>query len=127
MSQAKVLTAADVMTRKVVTKGPSDDLARIAIEMETRNIGSVVIAENKKVVGILTDRDLRKVVEKVGALLDKNLAKHYMTRPVIAVQTDTPITEVTKLMNEKHIRHVVVLDKNQMLAGVISLRDITKN
>ena len=127
MSQAKVLTAADVMTRKVVTKGPSDDLARIAIEMETRNIGSVVIAENKKVVGILTDRDLRKVVEKVGALLDKNLAKHYMARPVITVQTDTPITEVTKLMNEKHIRHVVVLDKNQMLAGVISLRDITKN
>ena len=127
MSQAKVLTAADVMTRKVVTKGPSDDLARIATEMETKNIGSVVIAENKKVVGILTDRDLRKVVEKVGALLDKNLAKHYMARPVITVQTDTPISEVTKLMNEKHIRHVVVLDKNQMLAGVISLRDITKN
>jgi len=126
MSQAKVLTAADVMTRKVVTKGPSDDLTRIATEMETRNIGSVVIAENKKVVGILTDRDLRKVVEKVGALLDKNLAKHYMARPVITVQTDTPISEVTKLMNEKHIRHVVVLDKSQMLAGVISLRDITK-
>ena len=126
MSQAKVLTAADVMTSKVVTKGPSDDLARIASEMENRNIGSIVIVENQKVVGILTDRDLAKVVEKVGALLDKNLAKHYMVRPVITVQIDTPITEITKLMKEKHIRHVVVLDKDQTLAGVISLRDITK-
>ena len=125
MSQAKVLTAADAMSRKVVTKGPSEDLTRIASEMENRNIGSIVIAENRKAVGILTERDLPKVVEKVGALLDKNLAKHYMTRSMITVRTNTPIPEFTKLMKKKQIGHVV-LDNNQTLVGIISLRDITK-
>ena len=125
MSQAKVLTAADAMSRKVVTKGPSEDLTRIASEMENRNIGSIVIAENRKAVGILTERDLPKVVEKVGALLDKNLAKHYMTRSMITVRTNTPIPEFTKLMKKKKIGHVV-LDNNQTLVDIISLRDITK-
>lgn len=114
------------MTQKVVTSRADSDIARIASEMSLRNIGSIVIVDNRKVVGILTERDFVRVVELVGTLLHKNLAKHYMTTPVVTVQPDTPIQEVIRLMKAKHIRHIVVIDKKQDVAGVISLRDLMK-
>lgn len=118
--------AADIMTTDVVTRGPHDDLTRIAAEMQRHEIGSVVIVENRKPVGILTERDFVRIVERVGALLEKNLAKSHMTTPVLSVRSETPLADVIKLMGEKHVRHLVVLGKNGELAGIISSRDVMK-
>lgn len=126
MPQVKQLTAADIMTEHVVTRGPEDDLTRIAGEMQRHNIGSVVIAENKKIIGILTERDFVRIVEQVGMLLNKNLAKDQMTQPVLTVQSDTPVADIIKLMKEKHVRHLVVLNAKQDVAGIISSRDLMK-
>jgi CBS domain-containing protein len=118
--------AADIMTKRVVTSAPDDDLTGIATEMQRHNIGSIVIVENRKIVGILTERDFVRIVEQVGMLLHKNLAKDHMTQPVITVQSDTPVTDVIKLMREKQIRHLIVLSKNKEVAGIISSRDLMK-
>ncbi len=126
MPQVKQLTAADIMTEHVVTRGPEDDLTRIASEMQRHNIGSIVIVENRKIVGILTERDFVRVVEQVGMLLDKNLARDQMTQPVLTVQSDTPVADIIKLMKEKHVRHLVVLNRKQDVAGIISSRDLMK-
>jgi len=126
MSQVRRLTAADIMTEHVVTKGANDDLTGIAAEMQRRNIGSIVIVENRRIVGILTERDFVRIVEQVGMLLDRNLAKDYMTKPVLTVQSDTPVADIIKLMREKHVRHLVVLDRNQKVAGMVSSRDLMK-
>jgi len=126
MSKRRGLTAGDIMTENVVTSGPHDGLWRIAGDMQRHNIGSVVIAEKGKIVGILTERDFVRIVERVGALLEKNLAIHHMTKPVITVRTDTPLVEVIKLMREKHVRHLIVLDKNGEVAGILSSRDLMK-
>ena len=126
MAQAKRLTAADIMTHNVVTSGPYDALTRIAAQMQRHTIGSVVILENQKIVGILTERDCVRIVEQVGGLLNKNQAKDHMTKPVHTVQSDAFVTEVIKLMSEKHIRHLVVVDKKGNVAGIISSRDLMK-
>ena len=126
MSTTKRLSAADIMTQRVVTAHPNDDVSRIASEMERHEIGSVVIVERGKVVGILTERDFVRIVEQVGMLLDKSLARHHMAKPVATVQSDTSVLDIIKLMKEKHIRHIVVLNKNQEVAGVISSRDLMK-
>lgn len=126
MPQVKQLTAADIMIEHVVTRGPEDDLTRIAGEMQRHNIGSVVIAENKKIIGILTERDFVRIVEQVGMLLNKNLARDQMTQPVLTVQSDTPMADIIKLMKEKHVRHLVVLNRKQDVAGIISSRDLMK-
>lgn len=126
MSQVRRLTAADIMTEHVVTSGPNEDLTGIAAEMQRHEIGSVVIVENRKIVGILTERDFVRIVEQVGMLLDKNLARDHMTKPVVTVQPDAPVADIIKLMREKHLRHLVVLDKNQKVAGIISSRDLMK-
>jgi CBS domain-containing protein len=50
-------TVADIMTTRVVTGGPDDQISRIASSMQHHKIGSVVIMENRRIVGILTERD----------------------------------------------------------------------
>jgi CBS domain-containing protein len=126
MAQPRSLTAADIMTKSVVTKEPNDGIGRIAAEMQHRGIGSVVIVENRKPVGILTERDFVRIVERVGALLEKNLAKDHMSKPVITVQSDAPLADVMKIMSEKHVRHVIVLGKSREISGIISSRDLMK-
>ncbi|MGA2789427.1 MAG: CBS domain-containing protein [Candidatus Bathyarchaeia archaeon] len=126
MSPRKGLTAADIMTEHVVTGGPHDGLWRIANEMQRHNIGSVVIAEKEKILGILTERDFVRIVEQVGALLEKNLAIHHMSKPVLTVQSDAPVADVIKLMRDKHVRHLLVLSKTGDVAGIISSRDLMK-
>ena len=126
MSQPNRLTAADIMTTKVVSRGSHEDLTRIAVEMQRHQIGSVVIMDNKKLVGILTERDFVRVVERVGTFLERSLAKDHMTSPVFTVQSDAPLAEVTKFMAEKHVRHIIVLNKKREVAGIISSRDIMK-
>jgi CBS domain-containing protein len=114
------------MTTQVVTRGSNDDLTRIAAEMQRHQIGSVVIMENKKLVGILTERDFVRIVERIGALLERSLAKDHMTSPVFTVQSDASLADVVKLMTEKHVRHLIVLNKNREVAGIISSRDLMK-
>jgi len=126
MSQRRRLTAADIMTEHVVTGGPHDGLWRIAAEMQRHTIGSVVIVEKGKLVGILTERDFVRIVEQVGALLEKNLAIQHMSKPVLTVQSDTPVADIIKLMREKHVRHLIVLSNNGEMAGIISSRDLMK-
>ena len=126
MSQPKRLVAADIMTPNVVTCGPHDDLTRIAGQMQRHQIGSVVILENRKPIGILTERDFVRIVERVGALLEKSLAKSHMTTPVLSVQAETPLPDVAKLMRDKHVRHLIVLDKKGDMVGIISSRDLTR-
>ena len=126
MSQPKRLTAADVMTTHVVSRGSHDDLTRIAADMQRHQIGSVLIMEKRKPVGIITERDFVRIVERVGALLEKSLAKDYMTAPLLTVQSDATLVDVIKLMNEKHVRHMIVMNKNREAVGIISSRDLMK-
>jgi len=126
MAQPRRLTAADIMTENVVTSGPDDNLSRVAAEMQRHGIGSVVIVENRKIVGIITERDFVGVVEKIAMVLERDLVKHHMSKPVITVQSDTPVADVVKIMKEKHVRHLIVLNKEKKVAGIISSRDLMR-
>jgi CBS domain-containing protein len=117
---------ADYMAESVVTSGPDEGISRIASMMLEHNIGSVVIMENQRIMGILTERDFVRIVEKVGMLLKKDLARDHMVTPVITVQSDAPITDAAELMRSNHVRHLTVLDKDLKMVGMISSRDLMK-
>jgi len=126
MRKLRPTTVGDIMTSPVVTSSPEDHVSGIASSMQHHNIGSVVIMENRRIVGILTERDFVRIVEKVGMLLKEDLAKHHMAKPVITVQSDASVTDALKLMQANHIRHLIVLDKDLKMVGVISSRDLMK-
>jgi CBS domain-containing protein len=126
MPQAKRLTVADFMSTHVLTSDPEDHISKIASSMQRHNVGSVVITKNQRIVGILTERDFVRIVEKVGMLLKEDLAKHFMAKPVITVQAGASVADANKLMQTNHIRHLIVLDKNLRMVGIISARDLMK-
>jgi CBS domain-containing protein len=59
-------------------------------------------------------------------LLNKNPARDHMTQPVITVQSDAPVSNIIKLMHEKHVRHLIVLNKNREVAGITVSPDLMK-
>jgi len=125
MAPFRRLRVADIMTEHVVTCRANDSLSRIAAEMERHKIGSVVIVENRRVVGILTERDFVRII-KQGILLGRDRARHHMTTPVVTVRSDASVTDITKLMRKKHVRHLPVLDRNRRLVGIVGSRDLMK-
>ena len=115
---------ADIMTKPVVISSPEEGVSGIASSMLQHDIGSVVIMDDHKIVGILTERDFIRIVEKVGMLLKEDMAKHFMAKPVITIQSDASIPDAINLMQTNHIRHLIVLDKSLKMVGMISSRDI---
>ena len=126
MSEPRLQTVARYMSTRVITSDPEEHISQIAASMQRDNVGSMVIMKGHRIVGILTERDFVAIVAKVGMLLKEDLGKNFMTKPFVTVQSDTSITDAIKLMQAKHIRHLVVLDRNLRMVGVISSRDLMK-
>jgi len=124
MAKVREAKVGDFMSTNVITSDPEEHISKIATSMQRYNVGSVVIMKNQRIVGILTERDFVRIAEKVGMLLKEDLAKHFMSKPVITVQVDTSVTDAIKRMQSNHIRHLIVLDKDLRMVGVISARDL---
>ena len=93
--------------------------------MASADISAVLVTEENKIVGIFTERDyLRKVVLQ-GLSSDTTQVKDLMTKEMITVTTDTSVDQCTALMMKHNIRHLPIVDDNQ-LVGVLSMRDVIK-
>ena len=124
ISKARTPTVSGFMSTRVITSDPEEHISKIASSMQLNNVGAVVIMKNQRIVGILTERDFVRIVEKVGMLLKEDLAKHFMAKPVITIQADASVGEAIKLMQANHIRHLIVLDKDLRMIGMLSARDL---
>lgn len=94
-------------------------------EMNRHRIGSIVVVENQRLVGIFTERDvLRRVV---GDSLDPKIMRvaDVMTKNLITISPDTTVEETMHIFAEKRCRHLPVLD-GQRLVGLISIGDISR-
>ena len=111
----------DVMTRNPRTVAPSDSIQRAASVMKEVDTGFVPIVENGKVVGVITDRDI--VVRAVAAGSYDKPVSEIATRDLVFVSPNATTREAEKLMSERQIRRIAVVDNGQ-LVGIISLGDI---
>jgi CBS domain-containing protein len=91
--------------------------------MSTANISAVMVTEDKKVIGIFTERDYSRKGELKGLCAEKTLVRDLMTEQMMTVSPETSIDQCMRLMNEYHIRHLPVIENNTMI-GMISMRDV---
>ena len=112
----------EIMTSSVVTASPRTPLRRIAELMRDRNVGSVVLEEGARPVGIITDRDLAIGV-LAGAGDPGDAAERCATSPVVTGEEDMPLEEAAALMVSHRIRRLPVLDAER-LVGIVTLDDI---
>lgn len=114
----------DVMTRNVEVVHPDDTLQEAAEKMKDLDIGPLPVCDDGRLVGILTDRDIavRAVAEGQDPWTDK--VRDVMTPEVISCFADQDVADAVKLMKEKQIRRLVVLDRDKRLVGILSLGDV---
>jgi CBS domain-containing protein len=93
--------------------------------LEEKSLGALVVVENGKLVGIFTERDYARKVILKGRASKETLVRDIMTERPVFVTPDSTIEECMQLMSDKWIRHLPVL-QNEQLVGVISIGDVVR-
>lgn len=112
-----------IISKKVVTFRKDTKIRDIAKNMAQKGISCVVIQEDKKPIGIVTERDLLKKVIVGNKSHESLLAIDVMSYPVVTVNEEVGIIAIAQLMKKKGIRRVVVT-KNEKIHGIITQSDI---
>ena len=94
--------------------------------MSSLGVGALLVLEGNRLVGVISERDYTRKVILKGRSSASTQVQEIMTNKVICVSRDNNIEECMHLMNENHIRHLPVLEKN-MVVGVITIMDVIKN
>jgi len=103
---------------------PTDATVLDALKvMHEAKVGAVLVTEDKKIVGIYTERDYLEKGELEGKTARSTLLKDVMTKDMYTVTLDTSTEQCMALMNEHHFRHLPVVD-NDHLVGIVSIRDV---
>jgi CBS domain-containing protein len=118
------MQVSEIMSKDLVTVGPEYNVADVASLMRSKRIGSVIVLEDDRVLGILTERDILGVV---GSGEDpKNVAAHEaLTDDLVTIGPDAPVEEAAQEMVRAGVRHLPVISE-QDLIGIVSMRDLVR-
>jgi CBS domain-containing protein len=94
-------------------------------ELEEKNLGGLVVVENGKLIGVFTERDYARKVILKGRSSKETIVRDIMSSRPIFVNPDNTIDDCMQLMSDKHIRHLPVLENDELI-GVISISDIVR-
>lgn len=113
----------DIALKEVHCANPSTNLAHIAAMMKRHNVGAIPVCEGKRLVGIITDRDL--VITCIASDLEANKcpAREFMTSHPVTVTPDTNLEDAAKLMGKEQVHRLPVMEGDD-LVGILSLGDI---
>jgi CBS domain-containing protein len=120
-----IILVRDIMAKNVKTVRTDDSVHDAVVKMNKFDVGSVIVTNNNRAVGIITSKNiLNRIVE---SRLDASTvrAKDIMSSPLITIEPDAPIEDAAKLMAQKRIKKVAVMDKDKII-GIVSTSDIVK-
>lgn len=107
------------------TISPAASVLDALKQMAEKNVGALLVVENDKLVGIVSERDYARKVILLGKSSQDTLVKQVMTEGPICVQPDNTVEECMALMTDKHVRHLPVIESAKLL-GVLSIGDLVK-
>ncbi|WP_457550020.1 CBS domain-containing protein [Archaeoglobus sp.] len=114
----------EIMTREVCTVDKNATLLEASKRMMEFGVGSVVVIEDGRPIGIVTEKDiLYKVVSK-NKLPSKVKIGEIMSKPLITIKPTTSLREATDIMRKMKIRRLPVVDDNGNLVGIVTDNDI---
>ena len=119
------LKVKDVMVREVITVDENSTVKEAVDIMNEFQIGSLIVLERGKAMGIVTERDfLRRVMAGAKDVVNTKV-KEIMTTPLVVVEPSTDLEEAVKLMFQNKIKKLAVVDANK-LVGIVTLTDIAR-
>lgn len=120
----------DKKLKKIMNPNPvvanKDTLVFDALSaMHEKKIGAVVVTEKTKVIGIFTERDLVRICAKKEFDYHSTKLSQVMTKKVKKVDEDTDLEDALMILTTNNIRHLPIVNQNENLTGILSLKDIT--
>ena len=122
---APITAILDRKGRNVFSVAPTMTISDAVAEMNRHRVGSVLVLDAGRLVGIFTERDVLRRVVGAGVDPKHSLVSDVMTANVITISPEASVEETMVLFTEKRCRHLPVLD-NGKLVGTISIGDITR-
>jgi len=119
-----VATLGELMTKEVLEVAPEDTLGQAAEAMAERGVGSAVVSDFGRLIGILTERDLlRAVAGRVHS--SEARVREWMTAEPVTASTSTDLKEAAQTMLDHGFRHLPVVEEDRAI-GIVSIRDVVE-
>ncbi len=93
--------------------------------MADKEVGALLVLDAGRIEGIISERDFVRSIAETGQCVVDSTVSEYMTKEVYTVEPDTSIEECMHMMTQKRIRHLPVVE-DQQLVGLISIGDVVK-
>jgi CBS domain-containing protein len=114
----------EVMTRNVETVRPDASLEEAARKMDDLNVGPLPVCDGDRLVGLVTDRDITVRATAAGKDPSSTPIREAMSQDLVYCYEDQDVQDAAQLMQDKQIRRVPVLNRQQRMVGIVSLGDI---
>ena len=124
-----MISVSDVLKAKnkeIQSIAPTATVFEALKKMSEKQIGALVVMENSKVVGIISERDYARKIILQGKTSKETLVKEVMSTTLFSVNPDTSVEEAMVQMTGKHVRHLPVFEKSKFV-GIISIGDVVKS
>lgn len=112
----------EIMSKNIITCSKDDSLLKASNLMKKNDIGFLPISDNKKIIGVITDRDI--VIKALSNKEDySNPINDYINKNIITIDVNSNIQDTLKTMGDNKIKRLIVKENNKVV-GIISLSDI---
>jgi CBS domain-containing protein len=114
------------MRQGIVTVSPTEPVSGLTYMMVKEDIGAVIVIENGRPVGIITEKDVIERVVMPGGNIYKTRAGDVMSRPVISIDASSPLRKALEIMRKNDIRRLAVMEKDSLVGLVTERRLLAK-
>jgi CBS domain-containing protein len=118
------MAVADVMAFRVVKVSPEDPVRVAIARMLEENVGSVAVCDGERLAGIFTERDVLRLTSE-GPDFDEVRVGDVMTTQLVTLSPNDDILDAARLMGERKIRHLPVLEGENLL-GMVGIREVVR-
>jgi CBS domain-containing protein len=115
-----------IMTRELIQASPEETVQTVAIRMTEARVSSILILEDRRLLGIVTDRDLRSRILALGGSADTRV-EEVMTKSPVNLPTDALVMQAQTLMSESNIHHLPIVDDEQNVMGMLTAADLLRH
>ncbi len=123
-----MVTVEDLIRTKggeVWSLGPQATLRQALRLLAEKNVGALLILEGQEIAGIISERDIVRLIDREGGCRLDSPVGAVMTREVITIRPDQSLDEAMQMMTKEHFRHLPVVAEGK-LRGLISIGDVVR-
>jgi len=119
------MKVSQVMSKDVLTTGPNESVAFAAMRMSARDVSCIIVLDDDRIAGILTETDLLRRTMAQGKDARQTKVADAMSSPVQTAVSDMSVLEASKLMDAKHIKRLPIVGEGR-LEGIVTQTDLTR-